>query len=117
MRLFFNFVFCSLLLILLPSFNADAGVSASIRATATVIDPVGLVSNSNILDSPEIGEFPLLAKPRSGTFNCQIAFDQTIINNFEISGTNMMTALDQYFPGKSKISPDTLRITVIYTEN
>lgn len=117
MKTLLKITFGVLLAVVALGLHLDAGVTASIQASAHVIEPVGFLPGAISGMSYNGVELPYMVKPANGSYRCLIEFDDTVISDFTLNGSIDSTAIKSLYSKLAAEDPSTIAITIIYTEN
>lgn len=106
--------------LLLPAF-ARHSASSSLRATATVTEPIGILDLRQVADElaiPVIAEYAqrwFLYLPRQS--NALVQLDGEPVENVVTGTDEIVTLLDLSHLATSRANSDSLVVTIIYSEN
>jgi len=118
-RLIFLYGLAILFIIALFS-NPATAQSASIRATATVIKPIGINCDKTDYGSDSTDTRVSICKPENSAVLCCIEADGILIDEFTIQDQNDISLTAEMINAeirKSETDTDEIVITLIYSEN
>jgi hypothetical protein len=115
-----KYIYFFVLLLLFGVIPSHGQESATITATASVANPIGLKSNVSQLPLSAKNESIVIRRPGHGSLICCIETDNEVIDHFTLSSCEKVSENRSeiyYQINNIDFTGDTLIITLIYSEN